>query len=150
MATSAPSTGPSTSPEGQLKNPDGSPIAIDGLWGLRFGNGVSAGDSNALYFTSGPDRYQHGLVGSIRIARSITATSFADHGQADLEVDGSGDSDQLSITDDVKDATTTVVTNGRTQVFDHLFSKIEIRLTGKHPHLNLDLSGNPTVGINEL
>ena len=137
-------------PEGQLKNPDGSPIAIDGLWGLRFGNGVSAGDSNALYFTSGPDHYQHGLVGSIRIARSITATSFADHGQADLQVDGSGDSDQLSITDDVKDATTTVVTNGRTQVFDHLFSKIEIRLTGKHPHLNLDLSGNPMVGINEL
>ena len=135
--------------EGQLKNADGSTIAIDGLWGLRFGNGVIAGDSNALYFTSGPDHYEHGLVGSIRLARSITTTTFADQGRANLVVQGTGDTDQLSITDDLNNDTTTVVTDGRTQVFDHLFSKIEIRLSGKHSHLNLDLSGHPIVGINE-
>jgi uncharacterized protein (TIGR03118 family) len=39
-------------------------IAIDGLWGLRFGNGV-AGGIHTLLFTAGPDGEAHGLLGAI-------------------------------------------------------------------------------------
>jgi len=41
------------------------PIVIDGLWGLRFGNGVT-GDPNSLLFTAGPNDEAHGLFGMIR------------------------------------------------------------------------------------
>ncbi len=40
------------------------PIVIDGLWGLRFGNGV-AGNTNTLLFTAGPHDEAHGLFGAI-------------------------------------------------------------------------------------
>jgi len=43
----------------------GKPIAIDGLRGLIFGNGGNGGDTNVLYFTSGPGGETHGLLGSI-------------------------------------------------------------------------------------
>ncbi|HVW38776.1 MAG TPA: TIGR03118 family protein, partial [Pirellulales bacterium] len=39
---------------GQLSDTSGNPISINGLRGLSFGNGVSAGDANALYFTAEP------------------------------------------------------------------------------------------------
>jgi uncharacterized protein (TIGR03118 family) len=51
---------------GRLEDASGHPIVIDGLWGLAFGNGVSAGDRNALYFAAGPDDETHGLFGSLR------------------------------------------------------------------------------------
>lgn len=38
------------------------PLAIDGLWGLTFGNGLSAGK---LYFSSGPGGGIHGLLGML-------------------------------------------------------------------------------------
>jgi uncharacterized protein (TIGR03118 family) len=53
---------------GTLQDETGKPIVIDGLWGISFGNGVSAGDKNALYFAAGPDDGTHGLFGSIRFA----------------------------------------------------------------------------------
>jgi hypothetical protein len=34
----------------QLKDPDGEPIQINGLWALKVGVG---GDANAVYFTAG-------------------------------------------------------------------------------------------------
>lgn len=40
---------------------------IDGLWALTFGNGVTAGDANKLYFSAGPDDETHGLFGSIAV-----------------------------------------------------------------------------------
>lgn len=43
----------------------GGPIVIDGLWGLGFGNGASAGPENALFFAAGPDGEAHGLFGRI-------------------------------------------------------------------------------------
>ena len=43
----------------------GRPIEIDGLWGIGFGNGVSAGPTNTLFFAAGPDEETHGLFGSI-------------------------------------------------------------------------------------
>lgn len=49
---------------GQLMNRDGNPILIDGLWGLRFGNGVT-GTSRTLLFTAGLAGESHGLFGEI-------------------------------------------------------------------------------------
>jgi uncharacterized protein (TIGR03118 family) len=49
---------------GRLRAPSGRPIAISGLWGLRFGNGVF-GDRNALVFSAGPADETHGLLGVI-------------------------------------------------------------------------------------
>jgi uncharacterized protein (TIGR03118 family) len=51
--------------EGALAQADGTPLEIDGLWGLRFGNGGTGGDPNTLYFTAGIDDESHGLFGSI-------------------------------------------------------------------------------------
>jgi hypothetical protein len=44
---------------------NGDPISIDGIWGLTFGNGVSLGDSNSLYFTAGPNNEFDGLLGKL-------------------------------------------------------------------------------------
>jgi uncharacterized protein (TIGR03118 family) len=51
--------------KGQLRTANGTPIVIDGLWALAFGNGSAAGPTNTLYFASGPAAEQHGLFGSI-------------------------------------------------------------------------------------
>jgi uncharacterized protein (TIGR03118 family) len=53
--------------KGQLRAADGTPIAIDGLWGIAFGNGTASGPTNSLYFLSGPSAEQHGLFGSITV-----------------------------------------------------------------------------------
>jgi uncharacterized protein (TIGR03118 family) len=60
-----------------LRDQSGHIITIDGLWGLQFGNGVSSGDSNALYFSSGPDFYAHGLFGSLRFVSDMAAPRAA-------------------------------------------------------------------------
>jgi uncharacterized protein (TIGR03118 family) len=50
---------------GQLHGARGGPLSIDGLWALGFGNGITTGPRNALFFTAGPDDETHGLFGSI-------------------------------------------------------------------------------------
>jgi uncharacterized protein (TIGR03118 family) len=52
---------------GQLASSSG-PIVIDGLWGLRVGNGVNGGDANKIYFTAGINGEKDGLFGSIERA----------------------------------------------------------------------------------
>jgi uncharacterized protein (TIGR03118 family) len=52
---------------GQLRQPNGRPIVIDGLWGLRFGNG-NAAKTGELLFSAGPDDESHGLLGKIVVA----------------------------------------------------------------------------------
>ena len=52
---------------GQLRDGDGAPVVIDGLFGLDFGNGRTSGDTDALYFTAAPDNHRHGLFGSLRV-----------------------------------------------------------------------------------
>ena len=49
-----------------VRDNDGQPTAIAGLWALLFGNGESLGDSNALYFTAGPSDETEGLYGAVR------------------------------------------------------------------------------------
>jgi uncharacterized protein (TIGR03118 family) len=58
---------------GNITDADGKPLAIEGLWAIAFGNGGSAGDTNALYFAAGINRTgpnsfgaADGLFGSIR------------------------------------------------------------------------------------
>ena len=50
---------------GQLTDPDGEPIQIDGLWALKVGNGKAGGDANTVYFTAGLFDETHGLFGSL-------------------------------------------------------------------------------------
>jgi uncharacterized protein (TIGR03118 family) len=52
---------------GQLQRPNGRPVVIDGLWGLRFGNG-NAAKTGQLVFSAGPDDESHGLLGKIVVA----------------------------------------------------------------------------------
>jgi uncharacterized protein (TIGR03118 family) len=52
---------------GRLRHENGRPIEIDGLWALRFGNGVT-GDPTTLLFTAGIDDEAHGLFGAIQAA----------------------------------------------------------------------------------
>jgi uncharacterized protein (TIGR03118 family) len=49
---------------GRLRNADNMPIEIEGLWALRFGNGVT-GNPTTLLFTAGIDDEAHGLFGAI-------------------------------------------------------------------------------------
>ena len=51
--------------DGALRNSHGRAISIDGLWGVAFGNGGSAGPTNSLYFAAGPGDESHGLFGSV-------------------------------------------------------------------------------------
>jgi uncharacterized protein (TIGR03118 family) len=54
---------------GTLDSTSGNPVVIQGLWGLKFGNGGSGGDADTLYFTAGipgdGNVEDHGLFGSI-------------------------------------------------------------------------------------
>jgi uncharacterized protein (TIGR03118 family) len=50
---------------GALLGPSGTPLGIDGLWGLQFGNGGNGGAANTLYFSAGPGDESHGLFGSV-------------------------------------------------------------------------------------
>jgi uncharacterized protein (TIGR03118 family) len=65
-------------PMGQLLDPDGAPIQIDGLWALRVGNGGAGGDSQTVYFTAGLDHEQHGLFGSLAPVAAGTAEGAAE------------------------------------------------------------------------
>jgi uncharacterized protein (TIGR03118 family) len=57
-----PTTGASLGP---LTTTSGSPVVIDGLWALTFGNGGAAGSPDTLFFTAGPGDEKHGLFGSL-------------------------------------------------------------------------------------
>ncbi len=50
---------------GTLDGTNGSPLVIDGLWGLTVGSGAAGGSLNALYFTAGPNGESDGLFGSL-------------------------------------------------------------------------------------
>lgn len=64
---------------GQLNDHRGSPIAIDGLWALHFGNGAQGGDLGVLYFTAGPGDEGHGLFGSLRAMHNDRDDRDDDH-----------------------------------------------------------------------
>jgi uncharacterized protein (TIGR03118 family) len=50
---------------GTLTDPGGAMIAIDGLWGLAFGNGINAQPTNTLFYAAGPADEKNGAYGRI-------------------------------------------------------------------------------------
>jgi uncharacterized protein (TIGR03118 family) len=52
-------------PKGHLKGTNGKAIVIDGLWGLAFGNGGTAGPKTTLFFAAGPNDEEDGLFGRL-------------------------------------------------------------------------------------
>lgn len=49
----------------QLRQTNGDPLIIDGLWGIGFGNGLRDLNTNALFFAAGPNGENNGLFGKI-------------------------------------------------------------------------------------
>jgi uncharacterized protein (TIGR03118 family) len=62
---------------GYLKDENGNVISIDGIWGLTFGNGVSLGDANSLYFTAGPDEERDGILGKLTVTAVPEPETYA-------------------------------------------------------------------------
>jgi hypothetical protein len=81
------------SPMGQLKDPDGEPIQVDGLWALKVGNGGAGGALDTVYFTAGPFEETHGLFGSL-----ATAAAGSPEGPAEAQwVQANADVVQLDL-----------------------------------------------------
>jgi uncharacterized protein (TIGR03118 family) len=56
--------------DGQLIDPEGNPLTINGLWALQFGSGAkNNGSRRHLFFTAGIGDESHGLFGFIRAGR---------------------------------------------------------------------------------
>jgi uncharacterized protein (TIGR03118 family) len=72
----------------KVKDPDGEPIQIDGLWALKVGNGNGGGLTDTVYFTAGLDHEQHGLFGALTTAApgSPEGPAEAQRVQAALDV----------------------------------------------------------------
>jgi uncharacterized protein (TIGR03118 family) len=85
---------------GGLKDPDGEPIQIDGLWAIKFGNGGGGGRADTLYFTAGLFHETHGLFGSLSAVAPGTPEGPA---EAQL-VTGATDVFQMSVATFIKDA----------------------------------------------
>jgi uncharacterized protein (TIGR03118 family) len=88
------------SPMGQLKDPDGEPIHIDGLWALKVGNGAHGGAADTVYFTAGSFGETHGLFGSLS-----TVAAGSPEGPAESQlVQANLDVVQLAVQQLAKDA----------------------------------------------
>ena len=55
---------------GQLRDTNGKPISIDGLWTLTLGGGAKS-SQDTMYFTAGPNSETDGLFGTITPAQDI-------------------------------------------------------------------------------
>jgi uncharacterized protein (TIGR03118 family) len=62
---------------GQLANPAGQPITIDGLWGLAFGKAGNEDDATALFFAAGINDEADGLFGTLQPADTDVPASRA-------------------------------------------------------------------------
>ena len=54
--------------QGQLRTPAGEVIAIDGLWGIAFGNNLNSQPPTSLFFAAGPNDEANGVYGKIEAA----------------------------------------------------------------------------------
>ena len=70
---------------GQLQDPSGEPIQIDGLWALKIGNGADGGRTDTVYFTAGLDHEMHGLFGSLTPVAPGPAQTQAENSTAALD-----------------------------------------------------------------
>jgi uncharacterized protein (TIGR03118 family) len=82
--------------DGLLRNKDGSPVVIDGLWALTFGNGAKNADPEKLYFTAGTNDEADGLFGNLALTQRPRHGDDGGHGDGrhhDDDDDG-GDDDK--------------------------------------------------------
>src|SRR5262249_55922657 len=136
---------------GQLRGADGSPVTIAGLWGLQFGNGASAGGANSLYFSAGPAHGTHGLFGSLSQATTVAGSQVtAADGTLRLRVVTGGQSDTVTVTDDPTAHTTTVVADGKTEVFDHEFNHFDFELQSQKDQLTFSVAGTAALTGRQL
>jgi uncharacterized protein (TIGR03118 family) len=82
---------------GTLSSSKGHPLVTAGLWGLAFGNGSTAGNSNTLYFAAGPDGESHGLLGKITANAAGTSPVSATLFDGVLTIDGSRGGDNIDV-----------------------------------------------------
>lgn len=111
---------------GSLQKPDGSPVAIPGLWDLAFGSGEH-GDTKQLFFDAGPNVPNpagNGLVGVIQTT-PVTVRNTNDSGPGSLR-------DAIAI-----------ASSGDTIVFDRSLAGQTITLTSGDLAIskNLDIEG---------
>ena len=66
-------------PLGQLRDANNSVIAIDGLWGIQFGNGLLDQPTTTLFFAAGPNDESDGLYGSLAATNPLS-NSGGGHG----------------------------------------------------------------------
>jgi uncharacterized protein (TIGR03118 family) len=112
---------------GQLQDPDGEPIQIDGLWALKVGNDGNGGNSHTVYFTAGPFDESHGLFGSL-----ATVTPGSPEGLAESQwMQANMDVVQLDLQQLVADSTSgasAATIRQDTQTFDadsHALNQVE-------------------------
>lgn len=60
---------------GALREADGRPLRIDGLWGLSFGNGFDSQPTNTLFYAAGPGQEMHGAYGMIQSSPAMEDAS---------------------------------------------------------------------------
>jgi len=89
------------------------PLKIEGLWGLAFGNGTSAGDANTLYFAAGPGDETHGLFGKITANPAGTNPVTANQTGGDLTITGSRDNDRVFVLSDMTGTKINVIAGGQ-------------------------------------
>jgi uncharacterized protein (TIGR03118 family) len=82
---------------GTLTQSPGRPLVIDGLWGLAFGNGKTAGNTGTLYYAAGPGGGKHGLFGGITANPDGTNPVSAALAGPDLVITGSRNSDIVTV-----------------------------------------------------
>jgi uncharacterized protein (TIGR03118 family) len=115
---------------GTLGQSPGHALVIDGLWGLAFGNGASAGDANSLYFAAGPDDETHGLFGKITANAAGTNPVSAELTGGDLVITGSRDRDIVQVTLNSQQTQIVVKAGGRRIGSFDLASVETIRFNG--------------------
>ncbi|CAH0165675.1 TIGR03118 family protein [Roseomonas sp. CECT 9278] len=86
-----------------LRDDQGAPVEIEGLWDIIFGNGASLGATDKLYFTAAPEEESQGIFGSLSIldsaARALTGTAAGEllqGGLGDDRLDARAGHDRLS------------------------------------------------------
>jgi uncharacterized protein (TIGR03118 family) len=72
--------------DNRLVDESNTPIEIDELWALQFGNGGNGGDVNTLYFTAGTAEEEHGLFGKLN-PTTAQATSLIEFATDNFSVD---------------------------------------------------------------
>jgi len=125
--------------KGRLTESPGHPVVIDGLWGLTFGNGVSAGDGTTLYFAAGPAGESHGLFGKITANPAGTNPVSAQLTSGNLIITGSPDNDKVTVRLDSTGDLVVVKSNGKVIGQFDLASLDTIQFNG--------LAGNDTINV---